>query len=188
LRDIEAARVPGTTALSEAATRALFKLMAYKDEYEVARLYTDTGFLRRVGEQFQGDYTLRFHLAPPLFAERDPETGHLKKSDYGPWMLTAFRALAKLRFLRGTAFDIFGHTEERRRERRLVTEYEALLDEIAAALDETNYAAAVELAAMPLDIRGFGHVKETNIARFAAKKARLLAQFRSPTPAAVAAE
>jgi indolepyruvate ferredoxin oxidoreductase len=188
IRETEVARV-GHTALTEAAVRALFKLMAYKDEYEVARLYTDTRFLRRVGEQFQGDYKLRFHLAPPLFAERDPDTGHLKKSDYGPWMLGAFRLLAKLRFLRGTAFDIFGRTEERRRERRLIAEYEALLDEIAAGIDAANHAAAVELAATPLEIRGFGHIKEANIATAAAQQARLVGQFRNsaPTPA-VAAE
>ena len=189
IRDVEAARVPGSTALTETAARSLFKVMAYKDEYEVARLYIDPGFLRRVGEQFQGDYKLRFHLAPPLFAERDPESGHLKKSDYGPWMLGAFRVLAKLRFLRGTAFDPFGRTEERMRERRLIAECEAMLDEIAAALDAANYEVAVELAATPLEIRGFGYVKDANLARVSAKQGRLLERFRNPVPApAVAAD
>ena len=189
IRDVEAARVPGSTALAEAAARSLFKVMAYKDEYEVARLYTETAFLRQVSAQFQGDYKLRFHLAPPLFAERDPETGHLKKSNYGPWMLGAFRILAKLRFLRGTPFDPFGRTEERRRERRLIAEYEAMLDDIAIALDPTNHATAVELASTPLEIRGFGHIKEANIARAATRQARLIEQFRNSLPAAaVAAE
>jgi indolepyruvate ferredoxin oxidoreductase len=189
IRDLESARVSGSTALTDVVARALFKLMAYKDEYEVARLYTDTGFLSRVAEQFQGDWKLRFHLAPPLFAERDPDTGHLKKSDYGSWMMGAFRLLARLRFLRGTAFDPFGRTDERRRERRLIADYEALLGEIAARLDDANHATAVELAAAPLEIRGFGHVKEANIARATAKQARLLEQFRNPAPApAVAAE
>ena len=114
---MEAARTGGT-ALTEAAARALFKVMAYKDEYEVARLYSETDFRQRVAEQFEGPYELRFHLAPPLLADRDPATGHLKKRVYGKWMLTAFGLLAKLRGLRGTPFDIFGRTAERRAERR----------------------------------------------------------------------
>ncbi|HEX2150877.1 MAG TPA: indolepyruvate ferredoxin oxidoreductase family protein, partial [Stellaceae bacterium] len=132
LRQAEAARVGETTALTEAAARALFKLMAYKDEYEVARLYAETDFAARVAEQFEGPYELRFHLAPPLLADRDPATGHLKKKIYGPWVLGAFRTLARLRRLRGTAFDIFGRTEERRTERRLIAEYEAVLRRQAA--------------------------------------------------------
>src|SRR4029077_20491592 len=107
--------------------RALFKLMAYKDEYEVARLYTNGDFLKRVAGQFEGDYELKFHLAPPLVAERDLATGHLKKREYGPWMLTAFRLLAKLKFLRGTAFDIFGRSEERRAERQAIADYQTRL-------------------------------------------------------------
>jgi indolepyruvate ferredoxin oxidoreductase len=188
VRDVEAAQMPGSTALSEAASRALFKLMAYKDEYEVARLYTDTDFLGRVADRFEGDYRLRFHLAPPLTAERDPATGHLQKRAYGPWMLGAFRVLAKLRRLRGTPFDIFGRTAERRMERRLIAEYEAVLDEIAAALSPQNHGIAVELAALPLEIRGFGHIKENNRQRAKAKEAELIAQFRAPPPRAMAAE
>src|SRR5207248_6011042 len=114
LREIEAARIGGSSVVTEAAARALFKVMAYKDEYEVARLYTESDFLRRVADQFEGDYRLQFHLAPPLLAERDPATGHLQKRVYGPWMLGAFRVLAKLRGLRDTPFDIFGRTAERR--------------------------------------------------------------------------
>ncbi len=127
IRAAEAAALPGNTALADAVARALFKLMAYKDEYEVARLYTDGDFLKRVAEQFEGDYKLKFHLAPPLFAERDPANGHLRKSEYGPWMLAAFRLLARLKFLRGTAFDIFGRSEERRAERQAIVDYEARL-------------------------------------------------------------
>jgi len=189
IREAEAARLGGETALSEAAARALFAVMAYKDEYEVARLYTDTDFLARVADQFEGPYQLRFHLAPPLLAERDPATGHLKKRVYGSWMLSAFRLLARLRFLRGTLFDIFGHTAERKGERRLVAEYEALLDEITEALSPANHASAVDLAALPLEIRGFGHIKEANLTRAKAKEADLLARFRSPSaPHALAAE
>jgi len=154
----------------------------------VARLYTDTDFLGRVADQFEGDYRLRFHLAPPLTAERDPATGHLQKRAYGPWMLGAFRVLAKLRRLRGTPFDIFGRTAERRMERRLIAEYEAVLDEVAAALSPQNHAIAVELAALPLEIRGFGHIKESNRQRAKVKEADLIAQFRAPPPHAMAAE
>ncbi len=185
---VEAARVPGVTALADAAARALFKVMAYKDEYEVARLYTDTDFLGRIAGQFDGPYSLRFHLAPPLLGNRDPQTGHLQKRAYGPWMLRAFRLLAKLRVLRGTRFDIFGHTPERRAERALVAAYEAQLDEICAGLSAANHAVAIELAALPLEIRGFGHVKEANLERARAKADALLAQFRSPPPHALAAE
>ncbi len=164
--------------------------MAYKDEYEVARLYTETDFGRRIADQFEGDYRLRFHLAPPLLAERDPATGHLQKRTYGSWMLGAFRVLAKLRGLRGTAFDIFGRTAERRTERRLIVEYEAVLDELAAGLSPQNHSIAVELAVLPLEIRGFGHVKDTNLRRVKVKEAELLARFREvlPPPQAIAAE
>jgi indolepyruvate ferredoxin oxidoreductase len=189
VREAEAARLGGGTALTEAAAQALFKVMAYKDEYEVARLYTDTDFLARVANQFEGPYQLRFHLAPPLVAPRDPATGHLQKRQYGSWMLGAFRLLARLRGLRGTAFDPFGRTAERKAERRLVAEYEALLDEIADALSPENHRAAVELAALPLEIRGFGHIKEANLQRAKAKEADLLARFRSaPAPQVLAAE
>ena len=184
LRQAEAARVGGGTALAEAAARGLFKLMAYKDEYEVARLYTETGFLQRVADQFEGKYALRFHLAPPLLADRDPATGHLKKRVYGPWMLGAFRLLAGLRSLRGTRFDVFGYSAERRAERRLIVEYEAVLAEIERALSPQNHAAAVELAALPLEIRGFGHIKEAARRQAKVKEADLLARLRAPSPAA----
>jgi indolepyruvate ferredoxin oxidoreductase len=189
VRDAEAARIGDMTALTEAAARALFKVMSYKDEYEVARLYTESDFLARVADQFEGLYELRFHLAPPLMAQRDPATGHLQKRVYGSWMLGAFRLLARLRFLRGTMFDPFGRAAERRAERRLVAEYEILLGEIADALTRENHATAVELAALPLEIRGFGHIKEANLRRAKAREAELLARLRSaPAPQVLAAE
>ena len=189
IRAAEAARVPGTTTLADTVARALFKLMAYKDEYEVARLYTESDFLKRVARQFDGPYKLRFHLAPPILGDRDPETGHLKKREFGPWMLRVFQLLARLRRLRGTSFDIFGRSEERRTERRLIVEYEALLDEIAAQLSPANHAAAVELAALPLEIRGFGHIKQANLTRAKTKEAALLVRFRTArTAPALAAE
>jgi indolepyruvate ferredoxin oxidoreductase len=185
----ERQRAPGVSGFAEAVARSLFKLMAYKDEYEVARLYTDGSFLRALHRQFEGDFTLEFHLAPPLLAERDPVTGHLKKRRYGPWLLRAFGVLAKLKFLRGTALDPFGRSEERRTERALISAHEALIDELVAGLDRDNHALAVELAGIPDEIRGFGHVKLANLTAARAKQEKLLAAFRTPpAPHALAAE
>jgi indolepyruvate ferredoxin oxidoreductase len=187
--EAEATCMPGHTTLTDTVARALFKLMAYKDEYEVARLYTETDFLKRVADRFDGPYELRLHLAPPILGDRDPQTGHLRKRMFGPWMLSVFRALAKLRRLRGTPFDIFGRSQERRTERRLIGEYEAMLDEIIAYLSPANHATAVDLAALAFEIRGFGHIKEANLARAKAKEAALLSRFRSsPSAHALAAE
>jgi len=162
--------------------------MAYKDEYEVARLYTDGEFLKKIGAQFEGDYTLSFHLAPPLFADRDAESGQLKKREYGPWMLSAFRVLASLKRLRGTMFDVFGYSEERKMERRLIAEYEATVDSLLATLDQSNHGLAVQIAAVPETIRGFGHVKEKNVVAAKAREASLLAAYRTPASEKVAAE
>jgi len=172
------------TALTEAIARYYFKLLAIKDEYEVARLYAETDFAARVAAQFDGDYTLKFHLAPPVFAKPDRETGVATKRQYGPWMMSAFRMLAKLRRFRGTTLDVFGRTAERRRERALIAEYEALCGELFAALAPHNHAAAVELASIPEQIRGYGHVKERSIAAADEKKTRLLAAFRAAKPTA----
>ena len=190
VREAEVRCLPDSTKLTEAVARSLFKLMAYKDEYEVARLHTESDFLKRVADQFDGSYQLRFHLAPPILGERDPQTGHLKKREFGPWMLGVFRILAKLRRLRGTRFDIFARSEERRTERRLIGEYEAVIDEIVTRLAPANHAAAVELASLPLEIRGFGHIKEQNLSRIKAKQAGLLNRLRTPVspPTLAAAE
>ncbi len=185
---IEASRTPGQSGLTEAVARYLFKLMAYKDEYEVARLYADPSFMQAVRQQFEGDFRLEFNLAPPRIAERDPVTGHLKKQTFGSWMLPAFRLLAKFKFLRGTALDIFGKTEERRMERRLITEYETLLDVLMAGLNAANHPLAVELASLPEQIRGYGHIKEANVARAKTREAELMACWRNPAPASQAAE
>jgi indolepyruvate ferredoxin oxidoreductase len=176
----ERARMPGSDALARAVARNYAKLLAYKDEYEVARLYTDGSFRDRLAQQFDGDFGLKVHLAPPLWAKRDPATGHLKKQAYGGWVLRAFGLLAKLKFLRGTALDPFGRTAERREERRLIGEYEALVAEIIAHLSPANHAAAVALASLPETIRGFGHVKDASIAKAAARRLELLAAFRNP--------
>ena len=136
----------------------------------------------------EGPYRLNFHLAPPLLGDRDPETGHLRKRSFGPWMLSVFRILARLRRLRGTPFDIFGRSEERQLERRLISEYEALIDEILAGLSPGNHEVAVELASLPAEIRGFGHVKEANLAHVKARQEVLLVHFRSAQLQAAAAE
>jgi indolepyruvate ferredoxin oxidoreductase len=185
---VEKERARGRSGLAEAVAKSLYKLMAYKDEYEVARLYTDGEFLKKLGAQFEGNYTLSFHLAPPLFADRDPETNQLKKREYGPWIMTAFRVLASLKRLRGTAFDVFGYTEERKMERRLIAEYEATVDSLLATLDQNNHGLAVQIAAVPETMRGFGHIKEKNVVAAKAREASLLAAYRTPASEKVAAE
>ena len=187
-REAERARAPGRQGFAEAVARAYHKLLAYKDEYEVARLYTDGRFQAQVAAQFEGRFGLRFSMAPPLIAGRDPETGHLKKRIFGPWMLTAFGLLAKFKGLRGTPLDIFGYSAERRRERALIGEYEATVDALIAGLGSDNHGLAVEIAEVPLAMRGFGHVKEANIACAKEREAELLAAFRAPTAQASAAE
>jgi len=186
VRATEQAKVPGSTALTEAVSRCAFKLMAYKDEYEVARLYTSGAFERRIRDTFEGDFRLHFHLAPPLLAKKNPD-GTLRKAEYGPWVFTAFRLLAKLRGLRGTAFDVFGRSAERKMERRLIAEYFETIDELLRGLDAGNVALAVEIAAVPERIRGYGHVKERHVADAAKRRDDLLARWHDPPPARAAA-
>ncbi|GAB2175471.1 indolepyruvate ferredoxin oxidoreductase family protein [Dongia sp. agr-C8] len=176
----ERARLPGSDALARAVARNYAKLLAYKDEYEVARLYTDGGFRDRLAQQFDGDFALKVHLAPPLWAKRDPATGHLKKQAYGGWVLRAFGLLAKFKGLRGTKLDVFGYSAERREERRLIAEYEASIATLIAALTPANHAAAVALASLPEAIRGFGHVKAASIARAEQRRGELLTAFHNP--------
>jgi indolepyruvate ferredoxin oxidoreductase len=190
VKAIEAAKVPGKTALADAVARYLFKLMAYKDEYEVARLYAEPSFVQQVNNELGGE-NLRFrvHLAPPLLARHDKITGEPRKMTFGPWIFPVFRLLAKFKFLRGTALDPFGRTVERRTERALITDYEALLDEITAKLAPENHHVAVGLAVIPEKIRGFGHVKLRHLKAAKADEAALLDQFRSgPAPLLKAAE
>ena len=182
VRAVEASKVPGRSALTEAVARYYFKLLAAKDEYEVARLYSEGEFAKRVAAQFEGDYKLTFHLAPPLMNRPDPRTGEATKKTYGRWMMSAFGLLARMKRLRGTALDIFGRTPERRMERQLVTDYEALLDELLPRLAEHNHALAVELASIPEHIRGFGHVKERHLKAAKTKEAELIAAFRAARP------
>jgi indolepyruvate ferredoxin oxidoreductase len=184
VRQVEAGKASGKTDLTYAVARCLFKLMAYKDEYEVARLYTETDFLDRVGAQFEGDYKLNLHLAPPLWAKPDPATGEPRKRAFGPWMLKAMALLAKLRFLRGTAFDVFGYSEERRIERQLVEDYLKTMEEVLAGLTAERLPLAVEIAIIPEFIRGFGPVKARHLRDAKAREAELLDRWRNPHAAA----
>lgn len=187
----ESKAIRGSEKLTAAVARYLFKLMAYKDEYEVARLYSDGSFARSVAATFKGDYEIRHHLAPPLLARRDPETGHLQKQEYGPWMMRAFSVLAKLKGLRGTAFDPFGRTAERRMERRLISDYRGTIAAILPGLKAANLDLAVEIASVPEGIRGYGHVKERHVADAKASEAMLVDAFKagkSRAPVFMAAE
>ena len=179
IRSVERDRVGGTR-LAEAVARYAFKLMAYKDEYEVARLFTDGSFRAQVAAQFEGDYALRFHLAPPTLIRPDAGTGVATKRSFGPWMEVAMRALARLRFLRGTVLDPFGSTAERREERALVADYERLVDEMVERLAAANHAEALELARIPEQIRGYGHVKQRHLATARARQAEAMARWRAP--------
>ena len=175
----ESRATPGHSELSEAAARYLYKLMAYKDEYEVARLHTDPAFLAQLEAQFPHGYTVQYNLAPPSIAKRDPVSRELIKQPFGPWMRSAFGWLTKFKGLRGGALDLFGKTEERRQERQLIDDYIRQLDDIVAALTPVNHADAVALASVPDEIRGYGHVKEKNVAAAKTLAAQRLAAFRN---------
>jgi len=173
----------GTTFVREVAL-TLGRLMAYKDEYEVARLHSDPQFLQRLRTQFAGDFKLGFHLAPPMLPGRDAATGKPKKREFGSWMLPVFRGLKSLKGLRGTAFDPFGYTAERRLERRLIDEYRQMIDGLVDRLSDDNMATAIDLARAAYDIRGYGHVKHESIEAFQVRRDKLLASFDAPPPAA----
>jgi indolepyruvate ferredoxin oxidoreductase len=183
VRAAEAERAPGRAGLAEAVARYYFKLLAYKDEYEVARLYTNGEFLAKLRQQFEGDVRLRFHMAPPLLSHRDPDTGHLTKREFGGWLFHAFKLVAMLRRLRGTPLDIFGYSAERRLERRLIADYEALIGKVLAGLTAGSHRLAVDLASVPELIRGFGHVKEQHLAQAKTHQAQLLALYHRDPPA-----
>src|SRR5471032_3522639 len=156
--------------------------MAYKDEYEVARLYTDGAFQQKIAGMFEGDIKLKFHLAPPLLAKHDAE-GHLIKQEFGPWMMKAFGLLAKFKGLRGSALDIFGYTAERKMERALIGEYRDTVTSLLPKLTAENLSQAVAIASIPEDIRGYGHVKERHYAAAKQKEATLVAAFNAPAAA-----
>ncbi|MDE2566834.1 MAG: 2-oxoacid:acceptor oxidoreductase family protein, partial [Burkholderiales bacterium] len=180
VRDAEARAVgeAGGSALAQAVARGLFKLMAYKDEYEVARLHTDRAFTGQIGAMFEGDFKLVHHLAPPGLARRN-ERGELQKQPFGPWVRSAFGLLARLKGLRGTPFDPFGRSAERREERALIPEYRACIEELLGTLDAGNRALAAEIARIPDDIRGYGHVKARHLQAARAKWQGLMQRWRA---------
>jgi indolepyruvate ferredoxin oxidoreductase len=168
--------------LTEAVARYYAKLLAYKDEYEVARLYTEPAFWDALESAFEGDYSVRFHLAPPFLSHPDPKTGRIAKHIYGPGMMRVFRVLARLKGLRGTRWDIFGRSAERRLERELIRQYEADVAELLGSLSFLRLPLAVEIARLPEEIRGYGHIKIANATRVAEQRAALLARWRQPVP------
>jgi indolepyruvate ferredoxin oxidoreductase len=167
---------PEFTGLTEAVAKYLFKLMAYKDEYEVARLYSSPAFLKQIADTFEGDIKLHLNLAPPLFAKKDAD-GHLIKQEFGAWALPAIKTLRHLKFLRGTALDVFGKTEERKMERALIEDYQRDIETIVSKLSVSNHVQAVQFARLPEHIRGFGHVKEKHVAKVKSQWAELMAKF-----------
>jgi len=175
----EEAKLGKGTRLTEAVARYFYKLMAYKDEYEVARLHTDPAFKEKIATMFEGDIKIKYHLAPPLLAKHDKE-GRAIKQEFGSWMMGAFGVLAKLKGLRGTPFDIFGYTAERKTERALIGQYRDTVSALLPKLSSENLAQAVAIASIPEDIRGYGHVKERHLASAKAKEAQLLSSFHNP--------
>ncbi len=165
--------------LTLAVAKNLAKLMAYKDEYEVARLYSSTEFQTKISSEFSGDYQLKFNLAPPLFSKTDPETGLQIKKEYGSWILGAFKLLSRFKGIRGSALDLFGYTAERKKERALISEYEQLIAELAEKLSINNYQTAVKLAQLPEKIRGYGYIKIRHLAQVEDEKVQLLLAFRN---------
>ncbi|MGR9249291.1 indolepyruvate ferredoxin oxidoreductase family protein [Rhizobium leguminosarum] len=176
------ARLGGQMGFAEAVAKNAFKLMAYKDEYEVARLHRDRSFEKKLAEQFEGDFKIKHHLAPPMISKIDQRTGHPAKIAFGAWIRPAFAVLEKLKFLRGTWLDPFGRTAERRLERQLIGDYVTLVIELSQSLDAGNPSVATELAGLPDMIRGFGHVKLASIQRFEKRKNDLLAKWRASEP------
>jgi indolepyruvate ferredoxin oxidoreductase len=183
---LEARVAPGSQRLAETVAHSYFKLLAYKDEYEVARLYTRTDFLPSLRRNFGSDFKLKFHFSPPLLARRDPNSGRPKKYALGSWVLALLRVLAPLKRLRGTPWDPFGWSEERRMERRLLGEYEQLLDLFARELDAQHLDQALVLAGLPQAVRGFGPIKTAAVGKYAAERATLLDEWRRARPAAPA--
>jgi indolepyruvate ferredoxin oxidoreductase len=159
------------------------KLLAYKDEYEVARLYTDGRFEQQLRDQFDGDFKISFNLAPPFLSRGVDALGRPGKRAFGAWMMRAFRLLAKMRVLRGTAFDIFGHSADRRLERDLIAGYERDVAHVLAALSPLNLDTAIEILSLPDRIRGYGPVKEKSVQDAKARYAQLAKDLANPPPA-----
>ena len=178
VRTIETDRLPGSLSLTEAVARYYFKLLAYKDEYEVARLYTNGDFMKKIRGRFEGNFRLKLHLAPPLFSHRDSHTGEPIKSTFSSWIFPVLKMLSRFKFLRGTAFDLFGKTKERRMERQLIKEYEQTIKELLLGLTKKNHNIALEIAKIPEQIRGYDMVKQRHFETAKSNEKKLLAKFR----------
>jgi len=177
----------GSSKLAEAVARYYAKLLAYKDEYEVARLHANGEFEKKIAGMFEGDYKTYYYLAPPLLAKTDPLTGEPRKLRFGPWVLPVFKVLKNFKFLRGTALDLFGHTQERRMERELIHEYEQTVERLLAGLGPQNHGVAVQIASLPEEVRGFGYIKQRNVEAARKKRDELFARFDTATAARRAA-
>ena len=165
-------------ALTTAVAKYYFKILAYKDEYEVARLYSTPKFRENLRKSFSGNYKVRFNLAPPLISKRDSRTGHLIKREFGSWLLPVFGVLARLKGLRGTPLDLFGYTEERKAERKIISDYEIMMSRVFSELSDDNFQVAVLLAGLPEMVRGFGHVKIRHLKEMERARAQYLGEFR----------
>jgi indolepyruvate ferredoxin oxidoreductase len=187
VRRSEQRTVPGSSLLTETVARYYYKLLAYKDEYEVARLFTDERFQDALNRHFEGDYTLKFHLAPPLLARIDKSTGRPIKREYGQWMLQIFKLLARFRRLRGTRWDVFGYTEERQREREIIIDYENAVTTLLHRLKPYNHQFACEIAALPEQVRGYGPVKREAMDNLAAQLKHKLDTYRELSESSAAA-
>ena len=171
--------------LSETIAKALHRVMAYKDEYEVARLYTDGRFEKQLAEQFEGKVKLNFHMAPPLFSRRDPDTGHLRKRKFGAYMLGMFKLMAPLKVLRGGKLDIFSYSQERKMERGLIDELNQTIDTVLAGLTKDKRQHAIEIIRLVLDVRGYGHVKEANYQQYRLRLQQQLKRYQGGVGIAV---
>jgi indolepyruvate ferredoxin oxidoreductase len=180
-RQAESAVTGGAAAasgsLTDAVARSYFRLLAYKDEYEVARLYTDGRFAQDVNAAFEGEFKLNFHLAPPVFTRIDPVSGEPRKRRFGPWIWPLLKLIARMKWLRGTPIDPFGRSAERRLDRALIVEYEATLAQVLGALDLDNHALAVEIAALAQRVRGFGPIRARAADAMRARQAELLGRY-----------
>jgi len=179
--EMETKKFPGKKALTAAVARYYFKVLAIKDEYEVARLYAESSFRQKIAEQFEGDYKFVFHLAPPIMSDVDSVTGEPRKKAFGQWMMSAFAVLAKLKGLRGSVIDIFSYSNERKAERKLIADYELLVEDLIANTNAANYDTAVDLASVPEHIRGFGHVRHAHMIEAKKRWDELLKKFRAPS-------
>ena len=184
----EREKAKGMTGLTRAVATYAYKLMAYKDEYEVARLQTSPELKEKLASAFEGDYKIRYHLSPPIFAKKDPISGRPRKYEFGGWITPLFKLMAAMKGLRGTGFDIFGYTAERKMERGLITQYEGVVDRLITGLSPENHALAINIASLPDKIRGYGYIKEDSVRSTLAELETLLGQYENPTTASLAAE